>query len=120
MGGPGGPLWQRVTYWLPSPSPNSSPATETAGGKLVVEDSAAVVSSTMGTRFFDWLEGQLRTWRCRRPPETASGLPFDFWGGFVGYLGYELKAECGGANCHAASTPDAAFFLADRFAATDA
>lgn len=122
MGGTGGPLWQRVTYWLPPPEPltqsNRSPATVAAGGKLVVEDSNAIQSSTTGTPFFDWLEQQLRTRRCRRPAETAAGLPFDFWGGFVGYLGYELKAECGGANCHASSTPDAAFFLADRCAVT--
>ncbi len=49
----------------------------------------------------------------------ASQLPFNFWGGLVGYLGYELKAECGGAHTHAATTPDAALFFADRLAAID-
>ena len=121
MGGGGGPLWQRITYWLPAPEPQpqsrGSPAAE-AGGTLVIEGSVGPVRSTEGTPFFDWLEQQLRDRRCRRPLETAIGLPFNFWGGFVGYLGYELKAECGGANSHAAPTPDAAFFLADRFART--
>jgi para-aminobenzoate synthetase len=46
-------------------------------------------------------------------------LPFDFDCGFVGYLGYELKAECGGEKAHHASTPDAAFILADRLIAFD-
>ncbi len=47
----------------------------------------------------------------------ASALPFDFWGGYVGYLGYGLKAECGGAACELPSDlPDAALFLADRCA----
>ena len=44
----------------------------------------------------------------------VSRLPFDFWGGVVGYLGYELKAECGGRQAHASPTPDAMLFLADR------
>jgi para-aminobenzoate synthetase len=42
------------------------------------------------------------------------GLPFDFACGFVGYFGYELKAECGGADAHVADTPDACFLFADR------
>lgn len=37
----------------------------------------------------------------------------------VGYLGYELKAECGGARVHAASTPDASLLFADRLLAVD-
>ena len=49
-------------------------------------------------------------------------LPFDFRGGLVGYLGYELKSECGssgsgsgkGACAHRAPTPDAAFFFVDQ------
>jgi len=50
---------------------------------------------------------------------VTEGLPFDFDGGFVGYLGYELKAECGATAAHAAPTPDAAFILADRLIAFD-
>jgi aminodeoxychorismate synthase component I len=49
----------------------------------------------------------------------ASDLPFDFRGGYVGYFGYELKAECGVSNAHQAATPDALFFFIDRFLAFD-
>jgi para-aminobenzoate synthetase len=50
---------------------------------------------------------------------TVAGLPFDFDCGFVGYLGYELKADCGGTAAHRATTPDAAFVFADRLVAFD-
>lgn len=49
------------------------------------------------------------------PPE----LPFDLAGGFVGYLGYEVKADCGGELAHESPLPDAAFVLADRLIAFD-
>lgn len=64
-----------------------------------------------------------------RSPEDARALPFNFWGGLVGYLGYELKAECGGSrraatggeagSSGAAPAPDAALFLADQLLAVD-
>jgi para-aminobenzoate synthetase len=52
---------------------------------------------------------------------SSDDLPFPFPGGYVGYLGYELKSECGGYSRyqHRASTPDAVFVLADRFIAFD-
>lgn len=50
---------------------------------------------------------------------ASAGLPFGFDLGYVGYLGYELKAECGGSVRHAAGTPDAALLLADRMVALD-
>lgn len=50
---------------------------------------------------------------------AAAGLPFAFDLGYVGYLGYELKAECGGAARHRAPTPDAALLFADRMLAFD-
>jgi para-aminobenzoate synthetase len=49
--------------------------------------------------------------------ETA--LPFDFDCGFAGWLGYELKAECGGGEEHESPLPDAAFVFADRMIAFD-
>ncbi|KAK9816688.1 hypothetical protein WJX72_003719 [[Myrmecia] bisecta] len=65
-----------------------------------------------------WLDSSA-TDRGRFSYMGASQLPFDFWGGYVGYLGYELKAECGGQARHASPTPDAALFLADRIVAVD-
>lgn len=63
---------------------------------------------------FDRLQRELER---RRLP--SGDLPFDFNGGFVGYLGYELKAECGGAAAHRSPLPDASFLLADRLVVFD-
>jgi para-aminobenzoate synthetase len=46
-------------------------------------------------------------------------LPFDFALGWVGYTGYELKAECGGRLVHRSENPDAAMIFADRGLAVD-
>jgi len=46
-------------------------------------------------------------------------LPFGFAGGLVGYLGYELKAECGGMLAHRSAHPDAMALFADRLIAHD-
>ncbi|NAZ88289.1 aminodeoxychorismate synthase component I, partial [Kineococcus indalonis] len=46
-------------------------------------------------------------------------LPFDLAGGWVGYLGYEVRAECGSPTTRTADTPDAAWLFTDRFAAVD-
>jgi para-aminobenzoate synthetase len=65
--------------------------------------------------FFEYLENQLR----RRCVPTPEGLPFDFNLGFVGYLGYELKAETSGQRTYPAAEPDAALLLVDRMLAID-
>ena len=59
--------------------------------------------------FFDWLNHDLHSLDVEVP-----ALPFDFALGWVGYLGYELKAECGGKLVHRSGTPDAAMIFADR------
>ena len=46
-------------------------------------------------------------------------MPFDFNCGFVGYLGYELKGDCGGSLVHRSPLPDAAFVFADRLVVFD-
>lgn len=45
--------------------------------------------------------------------------PFEFAGGFVGYLGYELKALCGADTAHRSPHPDAYLIDVDRFVAID-
>lgn len=72
-------------------------------------------TSTVRAPFFDWLDERLRTRRVDAPP----GLPFEFALGYVGYLGYELKAQTGGAAAHESRTPDAALVFADRMLAID-
>jgi para-aminobenzoate synthetase len=63
---------------------------------------------------FAYLSRELAAQTC-----DAVDLPFDFHGGYVGYFGYELKAECGASNTHRARTPDALFLFIDRFLAFD-
>jgi para-aminobenzoate synthetase len=65
--------------------------------------------------FFEYLDEELR----RRATPTPAGLPFEFNLGYVGCLGYELKAETGGHAAHHADTPDGALLFADRMLAID-
>ena len=64
---------------------------------------------------FEFLDRELAA----LPAGLGEGLPFEFRCGFAGYLGYELKAECGGARAHSSSLPDAALVFADRLLAFD-
>ena len=63
---------------------------------------------------FDHLSSELD-----RLATAGPDLEFDFTCGFVGYLGYEMKAECGHDAPHRAAHPDAGFILADRVLAFD-
>ena len=67
-----------------------------------------------------------RVLRLPRRPELREralpvdgSLPFFFSLGYVGYLGYELKAEAGAAAAHISPTPDAALLFADRAVLVD-
>ena len=91
--------------------PRAEHVTYSVGTGTVTVDGVAVARAP----FLDWLDGQLRRRRVEPPP----GLPFEFALGYVGYLGYELKAETGGAAAHRARTPDAALVFADRMLAVD-
>ena len=64
--------------------------------------------------FFHYLRERLRRYQV-----IGDTLPFDFIGGFVGYFGYELKAECGGRAVHRSVHPDAAGLWVQRFLAID-
>ncbi|MEV0603015.1 aminodeoxychorismate synthase component I [Streptomyces sp. NPDC050315] len=71
-------------------------------------------TEVVGGRFLDWLDRDLRERRTHLPE-----LPGDFALGWVGYLGYELKAECGGDTVHRSAEPDAVMVFTDRAVVRD-
>jgi para-aminobenzoate synthetase len=99
MGDAGGPLAATVSYDVDA----REIAVERAGETELRSES-----------IFDYLERE-----AGRLPAPDPDLLFDFQCGFVGYLGYELKAECGATSAHSSPHPDAALILADRILAFD-
>jgi len=64
---------------------------------------------------FDLLDRELAA----RSLETPSGHVPDLLGGFVGYLGYECKADSGATNVHSSDVPDSVLMFANRLIAVD-
>ena len=64
---------------------------------------------------FAVLERELQKLSIEAPEQPAKGLI----GGFVGYLGYECKADCGASNTHVSDIPDAVQLFANRVVAVD-
>jgi para-aminobenzoate synthetase len=64
---------------------------------------------------FDYLQKEMERIKIDPPEGVDRGLV----GGYVGYLGYELKADCGSPNVHSSDMPDAALMLANRVVAVD-
>jgi para-aminobenzoate synthetase len=100
LGDGSGPLAEYVTYSVPD-------------REVTVRRRDAV--QRMPGLFFDYLEREL----ARRAVPVPAGLPFAFNLGYVGYLGYELKADCTGAEAHHAPHPDAALVFSDRAVVLD-
>jgi para-aminobenzoate synthetase len=81
----------------------------TAGGRAVEYAS-----------IFDVLARELAARTLAPPADLRSeGLARGLLGGFVGYLGYECKADCGSPNVHRSDVPDAVLLLANRVVAVD-
>ncbi len=100
MGDCSGPHAEYVTYRVPEMT-------------VRVEHSDGFVDAVRST-LFDYLDTQLRA-----RSVAAPDLPFEFCLGYVGYLGYELKADTGGQLAHASEQPDAAMVFADRAVVID-
>jgi para-aminobenzoate synthetase len=73
-------------------------------------------ATTERASIFDLLDRELAGHALEPPP---ADLPPGLMGGFVGYLGYELKADCGSPNVHRSDMPDAVMMLANRLVAVD-
>jgi len=72
------------------------------------------VSTEQGS-IFEILDSQLQA----HALELPDGVPEGLVGGFVGYLGYECKADCGSPVEHGSDVPDAVMMLANRVIAID-
>ncbi len=82
-------------------------------GRVTRHDAAG--TSVEETSIFDVLDRELRARAIATPEGPARGL----LSGFVGYLGYECKADCGSPNAHRSDVPDAVMMLATRVVAVD-
>ncbi|RBP67820.1 para-aminobenzoate synthetase [Brevibacterium sanguinis] len=98
MGAPTGPLSRIVRA-------------DVATGTVTVTSAAGTETITSG--FFDWLDADLASTELTLAEATPK-LPFEFRLGWVGYLGYELKAEVGSPLRHVSDSPDALMMFLDR------
>ncbi|HEX2418840.1 MAG TPA: aminodeoxychorismate synthase component I [Micromonosporaceae bacterium] len=116
LGDASGPLAEVLTYQV------GEGTVSVCRGDTVVRESGSI---------FDVLERRLAdrtlagSWSLSAAGETRTArdllveLPFDLTGGYVGYFGYEMKADCGGSAVHLADTPDAVWMFADRLITVD-
>jgi para-aminobenzoate synthetase len=86
-----------------------------AEGSVLTYDATDAASDEAAARYLAVLEARLEAIvvHCDRD------LPFEFRGGYVGYLSYEMKAAFGAATTHRSKIPDAAWLHIDRFLAFD-
>jgi para-aminobenzoate synthetase len=96
----------------------SGPLSETLTYR--VGDAGVEIRDASGVRkaegnAFDVLQARLSELRMPADPR----LPFAFTAGYVGYMGYEMKSDCGADAAHRARTPDAMWIFADRLIAVD-
>lgn len=83
-------------------------------GEVTVDRGEGPAATRHGS-IFDLLDRELAKYEVEPPEGVGRGLI----GGYVGYLGYECKADCGSPNVHSSDLPDAAMMLADRVVAVD-
>jgi para-aminobenzoate synthetase len=109
------PGLSRFSFLGDATGPMSETLTYRVGeGKVSISDASGTRSEPGNA--FDVLERRLQE---RRLDSDDLKLPFDLVGGYVGYFGYEMKADCGADAAYTAPAPDALWIFADRLVAVD-
>jgi len=108
------PLAQR-SYMGATLGPNRAVLEYDVDRGIVTSHRAGVAATSERASIFDVLDRELQSQAIEPPPEIPRGL----LGGYVGYVGYECKADCGAANVHSSDLPDAVLMFANRVVAVD-
>jgi para-aminobenzoate synthetase len=121
---------ERYAFWLDSADTSSKLGESSYLGaslgqnRLVLEydvtDGLITRHDARGTftendTIFEVLDRELEKYALDSPADPDHGLI----GGFVGYIGYECKADCGATNTHRSDVPDAVQIFANRTVAID-
>jgi para-aminobenzoate synthetase len=107
-------------FWLDSQSVEQDTARFSfmgcaAEGSVLTYDATVAASDRTAARYLATLKARLEAAVVR----CSGDLPFEFRGGYVGYLSYEMKAAFGAGTTHRSNIPDAAWLHIDRFLAFD-
>lgn len=112
---------EKNSFWLDSQSGASSGSRFSFMGAVDDKDvikyhvEPNVMEQEFGLHFLEKLESALESVVI----ETDEELPFDFRGGYVGYMTYEMKAVFGAPVSHRNNIPDAVWMYAKRFIVFD-
>lgn len=79
--------------------------------KKIDQDGEKIINESI----LDFIDSYLR----KNKISSKTELPFDFQGGFVGYLGYELKEELLGVKTYDSRQPDAEFLFLNKYLVID-
>jgi para-aminobenzoate synthetase len=103
----------RYSFMGDDSGPNAERLCYSVGGRL--DRFTAGGRETLDEPLFEFLDRRLRQHR----HIVGAGLQLPFLGGYVGYLGFELKADTTGELVHPSPNPDAQLIFADRVIAYD-
>ncbi|HSS43636.1 MAG TPA: aminodeoxychorismate synthase component I [Solirubrobacterales bacterium] len=102
-------------FWLDSSRPGERGRFSFMGDASGPNAELLLHNAGEGIPLLDQLQERLNQLR----PAELPDLPFEFDCGFVGYLGYELKSECGYEPPRSSPHPDAVLVFSDRLIAFD-
>ena len=102
-------------FWLDSSRPGERGRFSFMGDASGPNAEVVLHEAGEGELLLDRMQERLEQLR----PAEIPDLPFEFDCGFVGYLGYELKSECGYESAHTSEHPDVALIFSDRLIAFD-
>ena len=103
----------RYSFMGDASGPNAETLTYDIAERMVVHETPAG-TTRLQTGFFEYFERQLADHHV-----SGKDISCPLQGGWIGYLGYELKGECGGDYRYDSDLPDAALILCDQLVVFD-